>query len=147
MIPIAHFGVRFFLTFCLYIGIFRRGVGKRKRESKLSGFAAESFSGFLIYRERMQKGGSGAAKGKRVKVKSLIVLAKAEANDAVASGGPVVAAIGAAQVHGVAEPTAAAQHAVGAAFRACWILIGRIFIIIELIPIITPFPDVSCKII
>ena len=41
--------------------------------------------------------------------------AKAEANVVVAIGGPVAAAIGAAQVHGVVVPTAAAQHAVGAA--------------------------------
>jgi hypothetical protein len=52
-----------------------------------------------------------------------IVLAKAEACVVVAIGGPVVVAIGAAQVHGVVVPTAAAQHAVGAAVvPSLWIL-------------------------
>lgn len=43
------------------------------------------------------------------------MLAKAEANVVVAIGGIVVVAIGAAQVHRFVVPTAAAQHAVGAA--------------------------------
>ena len=63
-----------------------------------------------------------AEKGKRVKEKRLIVLAKAEAN-AAAKGGPAVVAIGAAQVPGVVDPTAAAQHAAGAAFWTAGVLV------------------------
>lgn len=51
----------------------------------------------------------GAAKGKRVKGKRLIVLGKAEAQTAAAKG--------TAKVPGVAVPTAAANHAGG---TACW---------------------------
>jgi hypothetical protein len=89
----------------------------------------------------MRKGGSGAAKGKRVKVKRLIVLAEAEAIAVATTGGIGGVAIGAAQVPGVVVPTTAAQHAVGTADRACGIFL--VFIIIWSIPITAPFPDIS----
>ena len=53
----------------------------------------------------------------------LIFLAEAEAKVEAANGGLAADAIGATQAHGLDVPTAAAQHAVGAAFRASGILI------------------------
>ena len=123
----------------------KRKKGK-KGKLKPSGFASESFSGLIYHRERMRKGGRGAAKGKRVKEKRLIGLAEAEANEVVAIGGIDVEAKGAAQDHGPVGPTAAAQHAVGAGAGAWWILFGSTFIIIGTIPITAPFPDVSSHI-
>lgn len=67
----------------------------------------------------------------------------AEAKVETAVRGPAVAAIGTAKVPSVATPTTAAYQAVGTTIGSRRIFGRGIIIIVAIIPIMAPLPDIS----